>query len=347
MELSLKKTALAVVALGASSVASAAMYPAPAPACTPGNVTVPCERSAWDLGIEAILVEPTSGPNWNYAESERTNAGGTLFAHTRHNYDPGYIWGWRLEGSYHFGTGSDVTINWIHFDEDNSARLDDTINDNLVTPYIDADDTSGATTILGRVDTKHDAVNFEFGQHADYGQNYNVRFHYGFQWARVDVDNDVDLFDNAAQSQYLYNNDSKFDGFGVRGGIDTSYDFGNGFSIEGKGALGVLVGDLKSTATFVDVTGADPVFHTWDHKHRAIVPEVEGLVDLRYTHGMANGDFSIYLGWRFVNYFDAVQTTFETNNSTAAAGELTEVRTHNNNFGYHGPMLGIKWVGNA
>jgi len=103
-----KKTAIAALVLG-SGAASAAMYaPAPAPACAAGNVTVPCERSAWDLGVDAL-----------YLRSEDNNGVGAVNANS---FRAKYGWGFRLEGSYHFGTGNDATVNWAHYNKKNSCK---------------------------------------------------------------------------------------------------------------------------------------------------------------------------------------------------------------------------------
>jgi len=350
MGLQIKKSALAVIALGLSGVASAAMYtpaPAPTPVCNPTNVTVPCERSAWDVGLEAILVEPSSDDNWIYAQSY--SRPGREYIHERQSFDPGYLWGWRLEGSYHFGTGSDVNLNWMHFNEDTSNDVEDPVNGVLVTPYISREnDNYSGSEIDGSLNTKFDQVNFEFGQHADFGHNYNVRFHFGLQYARIDVSEAVGTMNDANSINYGYANESKLDGVGVRAGLDTAYDFGNGFSLEGKGGMALLVGDMKTSTALIKFNNGDDTneVYTWTGSQRHMLPELEASADVKYTHAMANGDVSFYLGWRFINYFNAVQTVLESTSAGANSEDQTEIRNSTNSFAFQGPMAGLKWVGN-
>lgn len=184
-----KKTAIAALVLGVSGAASAAMYaPAPAPACSAGNVTVPCEKMAWDLGIHALYLRTSD------------NVGSTG------QYNGDSDWGFRLEGSYHFGTGNDVTIEWTWFDND-----------------------FGTNGTAGYRNAKYNVVNVEMGQHVDMGEMFDMRFHGGFQYANFQQQR----FDTAAATY-----DNK--GIGPRFGFDSSYDFGNGFMLTGGSDMALL-----------------------------------------------------------------------------------------------------------
>ncbi len=200
-----KKTAIAALVLGFTGAASAAMYaPAPAPACAAGNVTVPCERSAWDLGVDALYLraEDNSLSNQALATMGRAKMG----------------WGFRVEGSYHFGTGNDVSLSW--------AR------------YSKAADLSG--TGVSRLTNKFDIVNFEFGQQVDFGENVDMRFNAGVQWVKV-----VDQNALIATPGTLVA-DSELTGFGPRVGAAVKYDFGNGFGVYVDSAVAVLAAKMEN-----------------------------------------------------------------------------------------------------
>jgi hypothetical protein len=245
----LKKTAIAALVLGFSGAASAAMYaPAPAPACAAGNVTVPCEKSAWDLGIDALYMRPE-----NTALANRF---------TTNPIRPDYAWGFRLEGSYHFGTGNDVSLNWSHI-----KRSKD-----LTITAAQAANTGGAIDAgAASYEAKLDMVNFEFGQMINFGENVSTRFHGGLQYLTLDDD---------ITAVTLGTVDRKTTGFGPRAGLMSKYDFGNGFGVYGDLAAAMLLGKLSGSAT----------------SHNTMIT-TDANVGVAYTHAMAQGDLTARLAW--------------------------------------------------
>jgi hypothetical protein len=197
-----KKTAIAALVLGFSGAASAAMYaPAPAPACAAGNVTVPCERSAWDLGVDLLYMR-NDGNQFDEVP----------------NFRAPYGWGFRLEGSYHFGRGNDANLNWTHYNK-------------------------GGESVNRMTRSKLDIVNFEMGQSVDFGENFDVRFQGGMQY--------VDVTDNGVGGAIAGNN-ARLKGFGPRGGAMVKYDFGNGFGVYGDTNIAILA----SKGEIVGVNGS-------------------------------------------------------------------------------------------
>lgn len=265
-----KKTAIAALVMGLSGGASAAMYaPAPAPSCAAGNVTVPCEKMAWDLGVDALYIR---------AEDSQVTAADL------NNFRPKSGFGVRVEGSYHFGTGNDVSINWAHYNKD-----------------------SGTTGSKVTFRSKFDTLNFEIGQHVDFGENIDVRFQGGMQYikAREDASNSPEFTDGANLSTR---------GFGPRTGATIKYDFGNGFGLFGDVNFALL------TAKQANVT-VSPNTHI-----RGAALSTDQGVGVSYTHSMAQGDLTARLGWKGMQV-----------NNGNNMGALS----------WDGMLFGLKWVGNA
>jgi len=303
--LNLKKTAVAVLALGSSAVFAGTM----GPVCTPGSVTVPCERTAWDFGIQALYLQPT---NDVYAGARITtnDLGQTFVRYNDMNADWG--WGFKLEGSYHFNTGNDLNINWYHYSKDTRHNLGIRILDEDV------------LDIRARLEPTWDAVNFEFGQHVDFGEQKNIRFHGGAQYVRIEHEFRSRVL-NADVN--LLNLNTDFNGFGPRLGMDMSYDLGNGFAIYGNGATALLVGSSDFRTNFLN--------NTFARGSKTIMsPELEGKLGATYTYAMAQGDLSLDVGYMWVNYFNV------------GSSPILDVLT-NTNFSVSGPYIGAKWVGNV
>lgn len=301
---SLRKTTAAVLALGSSALFAGTM----GPVCTPGNVTVPCERTAWDIGGQAIDLQIINNHEFSYTGDHRD--------YNRWN------WGFQIEGSYHFNTGNDVNINWYHLDSGNHRFAN----------------TNGVLSLFGQSNNKWDAVNGELGQFVDFSANKKMRFHGGFQFARVKASRTVNVVQPTVFGATYYHA-NQYNGFGPRTGIDMNYVFnGYGFGVYAKAATSLLIGTAKFNTLTPNVLAA-PLFVSYvpyGHGSRtAIVPELEAKLGANYTYAMAQGDLTLDGGYMWFNYFNAVHS---------APGGLY-ARTAD--FGASGPYVGLKYVGNV
>ena len=322
--LNLKKTAVAVLAFGSSAVFAGSM----GPVCSAVNVTVPCEATAWDFGAKALYLKPSVNNGTGFSP---------LVSDTEVDHAPNYNWGFEIEGSYHFNTGNDLNINWSHVSKSSSktfaARPTTAFNYGPLGGSTTSTFEGGEVT----VDPKWDAVNFEFGQHVDFGDNKAIRFHGGAQYARLanSVTKSAGRLLTATSPEAVstsYDNyttyNPTYNGFGPRLGMDMSYDWGNGLGIYANGATAILAGTRSFSSTYSDSLHNSVGSSS---SQTVVVPAVDAKLGATYTYAMAQGDLTLDAGWMWVNYFNVHQN---------ADGD-------NNDFGLQGPFIGLKWLGNV
>ncbi|MFA5960526.1 MAG: Lpg1974 family pore-forming outer membrane protein [Tatlockia sp.] len=332
--LNLKKTAVAVLALGSSAVFAGTM----GPVCTPGNVTVPCERVAWDFGVQALYLQPTlsGGNGYDFYTDGAFGFGGDPFVDGfyRHRNED-WNWGFKLEASYHFYMGNDLNVNWYHLSSDD----DNNHHNNWLYTY----------TSRYHYQPKWDAVNVELGQHVDFSDRKFIRFHGGVQFARLEHDRRTS-FDNFDLTGLYYGHtgENRFSGFGPRFGADMNYMLGNGFGVYANGAAALLVGSAKFdhrlnpfvASTIVRSGLTTFAFNNNNNSRTIMVPELEGKLGAKYTYAMAQGDLTLDVGYMWVNYFNAEHTIV--NNGIIGGVDVRE-----SNVSFNGPYVGLKWVGNV
>lgn len=311
--LKFKKTAIAVLALSSSAVFAGTM----GPVCVPGNVTIPCEKNAWDIGGKALYLQSTNGGSlWSGNVVDSSTLGSIV-----QNADPKWGWGFMLEGSYHFNTGNDLNLNWYHLSKTSRKTF-----------------ASGSYSSGYSIEPKWDQVNLELGQQVDFSDMKNVRLHAGIEWARVNhqinfVSRSTLFFPftatTVANANLPISDSMTYNGFGPRFGADLNYGLGNGFGIYGNAAASLLIGSLKQTVS--GFTGADLPLN-FSASKTTMVPELEGKLGARYNFMVAQGDLGLDVGYMWYNYFDA--------QAIAYGGDYS-------NFALNGLFFGAKWVGNV
>ncbi len=301
--LNLKKTAVAVLALGSSAVFAGTM----GPVCTPGNVTVPCERNAWEVGGYALYAQPTTAATGLLVDNG-------LIRNDADNWN----WGFILEAGYHYGTGNDVNVNWTRLDRSTTAAF----------PVI---------TGFERVKSNWDQVNVEFGQVVDFSATNSVRFHGGVQYSRLDMAH-ASLATDVATTVFAAGHQTQYNGFGPRAGVDMNYGFGNGFGIYAKGAGSLLVGTSSANDVVAFDANTDGTVDTFGRfgSRTNVVPEFDAKLGANYTYAMAQGDLTLDAGYMWVDYLGSQMEL------TRGLGYAD-----NHNVAFNGVYFGLKYVGNV
>jgi hypothetical protein len=343
--LNLKKTALAVIALGSTAAFAGTM----GPVCSAVNVTVPCETCAWDFGGRALYLQPTSLSSFANYYNVQTNSTDTLNNKYNNGLAPTFGWGFQLEASYHYSTGNDVNVNWYHF------RNGKAVNPIKTTTLVSLPSVTGTSApnsytvnnLAASANPAWDQVNIEVGQHVDFGENKFARLHGGFNYSRFGVNGFENFYGYSgttvptATTDYINRTDSYtsvFNGFGPRVGMDLNYEWGNGLGVYANGALSVLAGSSKTSLNRNNWSNPNQTF-TISSSRNNVVGELDTKVGFMYTYACAQGDLSLDVGWLFAAYNGGVWGIDNI--------DLGGVNGSQDNWGIQGLYFGAKWVGNV
>ncbi|WP_367608065.1 Lpg1974 family pore-forming outer membrane protein [Legionella sp. W05-934-2] len=320
----LKKTTLAVLSIALSGVTFAGTM-----GCQPGNVTVPCEDKKWDIGAQALYLQPTHTGERVYHPA--TNEG--YYPEDKNDWG----WGFLIEGSYHYKTSEDITMNWTHYDH--STEQGPITGQAFVftaTPVI----LINQLTYNQTSNTIFDQVNLVKGQHVDVGLLKDIRFYAGLQYAsmRFEADNIYQM--NAPFLPQYLNRYAHFEGVGPVMGINYNYPIANGFSITADTDASILYGNGRYNSQYVVfASNTDVVFVNNRISGKHVVPSLEAKVGVNYAKEMVSGTLNMQAGYRVLNYFNALRSLGP--NALAANGVTSY------DFALNGPYVGAKWLGNA
>lgn len=318
------------------------------PVCTPGNVTVPCEGSAWEFGVQALYLQPafsTQNSISSLVNVSPTFAVSTLNVinnvPTFQQFNNDWNWGVRLEGAYHYGTGNDLTINWLHFTNNtNLAWFEPATSAGLIPPFIPSN--IAATLFL---DNQFDQVNLELGQFVDVSKAKKMRFFAGLQYGQVQA-NATTNFERFVTTGFVLGsssinaagltNNTNFQGWGPVAGIDYAYYLTEALSVTAQGSGSILIGTHRYVSDLLDPT-ALAILQYAARKENAMVPTLDAQLGVNYAWNIAQGQLNLQVGYEALNYFNAL------NNQPAGLTDFIQ----SSDYGLYGPYLGLSYVGNA
>jgi len=315
-----KKAILVLLNLSISMVVHAGTM---GPVCSPGKVSLLCPDSKWDIGIQALYLKPAYSANRGY---ELTVSGGIKAI------QPEFNWGYRLEGSYHFNTGNDISMTWIHYNANSNIGLS-------AASYLQL--TPGGPLLVdtianGYLNNKLDQVNLVMGQQVQVSQQNTTRFYAGMQYAGIHINGahnfTVPPIFLASTEGVRTITDNEFNGIGALVGIDYAYSIIPGFNLIANTAAAVLIGSARFDSSTVYGSGLSLASIYGSKKN--IVPEFELKLGANYAYTLAQGVLSIEGGYQALNYLHALQAL--------PAGSAT---LSNSDFGLYGPYFGVKWLG--
>src|SRR3990167_6100380 len=161
----LNKIVAVILALGSSmAFADSAKQPNAS-----GNITIPVQKNSWRAGIAALYMQPSFCGNGlgyssysNYGYDFSGNLVEVNGAPNRlSNVKPNREWAFQLDGSYGFGNGNDIDVNWYH--------LNNVTKGSLPQGTLFAGSAPALYAGFLNVSTNWDAINVELGQRIDFG----------------------------------------------------------------------------------------------------------------------------------------------------------------------------------
>lgn len=315
----LKEPPLAIICLAANSLAFAGTIYSTPISCAPINVKVPCEARKWDIGAQALFLQPTySSKDYEFNSQQGFNS-----------IRPRWGWGYRLQGSYHFPNGNDITMTYTHYDKDSDRG-----GYGGMIPFALAFEPSRL-----RLQNKFDQANLVVGQQVNVSAWKTIRFYSGLQFGKIRVDTinqflavpPVLALRSVSSLQNFRNAD--FEGVGPVFGIDYTYHLAHGFSLTGNVATSLIYGVSRYVSGFV--AGPALIVNAIEKNSvRIVVPSVATKLGLEYKREWVESTLNLEGGFHGINYFNA----FETRTLFA--------QISSSNFGLYGPYLGGTWVGN-
>jgi hypothetical protein len=227
-----------------------------------------CADDVWQFGGHAI-----------YAE---LSPGGIEYENLDLSLNLPWSWGFALEGSYQYGGGDDISMNWFHYQSQMSNQLQE----------------PNATIMLSPA---WDQVNLEVGKTIQLRHMDKLRFHAGLNFSHLAYGANLSFEGQLGQAPINFTQwqrmDASYNGLGLRSGFLLAHDFQNHLTLFADAAVSLLAGSAN-LATHNN-------FGIVDTSQMRIVPEFDARVGTQYDYHLSEGLLSAEISWLWLNYVNA------------------------------------------
>lgn len=279
----------------------------------------PCKENAWDIGVQALYLKPlySSYRSFVITSHEKLKDTGDY-----------WDWGYGVYGSYHFNHGNDITLSWIHFD--NNFKKYGFAE---VTPF-----TTAPILIPFNISQQDllERINLAFGQKVTFNQSYNLGFYGGLQFSKLRITTAYNYANNIipiAPNGFTQNRNADFNGLGPVLGMNYAYHITPCLSFIADGAVSILYGSNHYTTSYNFPPGVVQ-FSQYTSK-KSIVANDEFKLGVNYLHPWGNGVLYFAGGYKALVYIDVIQT-----NLASCTGCFSDT-----SFALYGPYLSVRWIG--
>ncbi|WP_131783747.1 Lpg1974 family pore-forming outer membrane protein [Legionella gresilensis] len=285
------------------------------PICVPGSSIIPCVTNAWDISASALYLKPKYGDKLVYLGVFHDQNLSHNIAKKSREWD----WGYKIEASYHYSTGSDLNINWSHFNQSITNNTTFTVGSFGI-----------ALPLTYTIKPKWNSLNLEYGQIVNYGENRSFRFYGGLQTTELDSDallNLPPIFIGGITRYVSASGDIKYHSIGPRVGLDYYSNFLGNFGIYADAAITVLFGNGQFHRTsFIN----DIVLSYKSGSRNLVLPEFEGKIGAQFIFLMGRSYLSFNAGYMLVDFLSGTDSL-----STKGFGDI---------FSLSGVYIGVKWA---
>lgn len=315
------------------------------------SLKIPSLSSGFDINASILWLQPGGG---NLLYSVLTTPFPLQSPSWQNEYiEPGFTPSFNIGAGYTFGdTGRDIQLNWTSMNSNDSAATfaDVSIGQFVPPTYQVGPDGGFIEDSSSNVNFQYNTVNLDAGQYIQFGQHLLIRAFGGLNYTQIEENVSSYYTDHSEGFNVNQNIYSDYQGIGPRIGMRTNYDVGYGLGIVGQFAASILVGQQKTSTTYIsnspDLANENNYQTISTDNSTLIIPAFDGKLGLSYTHPVDEGSLTVEAGYQGAIYMDAISQAYPGSVNVPIQTGVVDaytMTTNQSDFSVNGPYVGIDW----